>query len=339
MNLVRLHLIPDHGKEDLGLLVRPAAQPREQGERVGLERILDKLHTESTANLPEMGVLGPRAERHAPLDDADVLEAGVLEQLGQCGGDVEAEGLCETAKLGEPLVRLGRLGEGAVVAEEVGAALGDLDLAPRDEVMAALAEKGGPVLDGAPEGAGVDKVKVVAGPGPRKGGIIDLEADVGRHPGGLDGGEVGADDLGGGELVAGVYGPDARAGAQVEDAPGVLEMGDAQLAVEGEGEDVVGEVEAVLLLVVIGKEVLAGAVAVVAAAILILEIEHGGGDTGCVGDVRGIVGACVVLCAQHRVFVVHLNGLQMVIRGVGAAGDGGRRGRGRGTGVGRRRSW
>jgi hypothetical protein len=40
----------------------------------------------------------------------------------------------------------------------------------------------------------VDKVEAISVPGPRFGAVVDLEGDVGWHPCGLDGGEVGADD-------------------------------------------------------------------------------------------------------------------------------------------------
>ena len=47
----------------------------------------------------------------------------------------------------------------------------------------------------------MDVVEVVRGVGPGLGGIVDFEFEVGRDPGWLAGGEVGAGYGGGGELV------------------------------------------------------------------------------------------------------------------------------------------
>jgi hypothetical protein len=52
----------------------------------------------------------------------------------------------------------------------------------------------------------VDVVGRVGVEGPRLGGVVDLEGYVGRDPGGLDGGDVCAEDGGGGEGVGEVAG-------------------------------------------------------------------------------------------------------------------------------------
>lgn len=52
-----------------------------------------------------------------------------------------------------------------------------------------------------------------------------------------------------------LYGPDARARADVQDAPGVDERGYVELAVEEDLEGVVLQVEALLLDLVVGQEV------------------------------------------------------------------------------------
>ena len=136
----------------------------------------------------------------------DVDKAGLLEALAL---DVIGEGREGHARLsgglGVQLVPLGGHGgvggEGVVVAADDDLGLGGLDPAAGlgDEV--GLAEELGPVLDGAEEVADVDKVEQVVVPGPFSGAVVDLEAQVRGHPGGLDRREVGADDLGGGELV------------------------------------------------------------------------------------------------------------------------------------------
>ena len=61
----------------------------------------------------------------------------------------------------------------------------------------------------------MDEVEVVGREGPGLGEVVDLEFEVGRNHLGLDGGEVGCDDAGGGVGVGEVDGPDASAGACV----------------------------------------------------------------------------------------------------------------------------
>lgn len=72
-----------------------------------------------------------------------------------------------------------------------------------------LGEEQGPVAEGAEHDAGVDEGEVVRGEGPGGFEIVDLVADVGGGPAGLDGGEVDAVDCGGGVGVGDVFGPDA----------------------------------------------------------------------------------------------------------------------------------
>lgn len=81
--------------------------------------------------------------------------------------------------------------------------------------------------------------------GEREWGKMDGERRWGMdRPAGLGGAEVGADDLGAGVLVADVDGPYPRAGADVEDAAGLgAEGGEEELAVHGQAEHAVGEVQ------------------------------------------------------------------------------------------------
>jgi hypothetical protein len=99
--------------------------------------------------------------------------------------------------------------------------------------------------------------------------IADLEAHVRRDiERGLDEAEVCADDLGAGVQVGEVDCPDACAGTYVEDMLGMVAYGrEMQLAVEGETEEVVLQVEAVPFESVVWEDVLAIFEAVVVAAV------------------------------------------------------------------------
>lgn len=76
------------------------------------------------------------------------------------------------------------------------------------EMVVGLLVQPWPVVDRAVEHANVDVVKVVFLPRPVVGGIIDLEADVGRNKGRLDGREVGTDDFSGRIGLCEINGPD-----------------------------------------------------------------------------------------------------------------------------------
>jgi len=117
-----------------------------------------------------------------------------------------------------------------------------------------------PVSDTASHAATADEIKRFARPvRPLALDIVDVELAPGRHPARLDGAEIRADDFGAGELVGKVDGPDAGAGAgaKVEDALRLSDDGcPEEAAVEQETEDVVQEIEAVLLLLIVGQYVL-----------------------------------------------------------------------------------
>lgn len=86
--------------------------------------------------------------------------------------------------------------EEARVAARCNVVLAVFEVAARPEVGEGLAVEARPVVDAAREVADVDEVEVAWGPAPRELGVVDEEAAVGRYPGGLDGGDVGADYLG-----------------------------------------------------------------------------------------------------------------------------------------------
>lgn len=182
MDLVRGQFPSDQRQKHMHLLARPVAKAREQRERVRLERHLQELDLEPATELLKVLILGPSPQRHDPLLELHVLEAGLLHHVGELRRNVEAQGGAQAAELHEPLVRRGLLLEAVVVAEEVGAALGELDGAAGRAVVVAVGDEGRPVLDGAGEGAGVDEVEVVLGECPVQGGVVNLEADIWGDP-------------------------------------------------------------------------------------------------------------------------------------------------------------
>lgn len=243
-----------------------------------------------------------------------VDEAGVSHALGQGVGDADllCKDLCGVVAQVLPAQHGVGILNGAVVALAQGDGLLELEPAARLQVGVALAHEAVPVGDGAAQGADVDVVKVlVRAVDPLALGVVDVELCIGGHPGGLDGAEVGAKDVAARVLVGKVNGPDAGAGANVEGpARGGADGGVVQLAVEDEGEDVVQQVEAVLLLLVVGQDVGAGAVAVVAAAVGVLVVEDGRGERGA-GGAGGVEGA---VCVAARVWLEVVDGLEGAVR-------------------------
>lgn len=142
------------------------------------------------------------------VNNGDILEAGIVEgaKLVVMDKELAAHGLTTVRVQLVPGLEDGLGVGGAVVADEVHVGLARLDPAAGGAAAEGLLEEAVPILDGAEEVADVDEVEVVVLPGPRQGGVVDLEPDVGRDPFGLAGREVGADNIGGGELVGKVTG-------------------------------------------------------------------------------------------------------------------------------------
>jgi len=163
-----------------------------------------------------------------------------------------------------------------------------LDPAAGLEAVVDLAEESWPVADGGGHVADVDVV-VALGLCPVKLGIVDDEADVGGHPGWLDGAEVVSNDICAGIEVAEVDGPDAGASANVEDTQTVGVNGREEEAVVEEAEEgVMHHVEAVLLALVVGKGVRARLVRVVTTTMLPLETEDAAAERGAGGRGRRV---------------------------------------------------
>lgn len=116
---------------------------------------------------------------------------------------------------------------------------------------------------------------------PRVLDVVDDERDVGRDEVGLDRAEVDARDVRLGVVVGEVDGPRARAAADVEDVVELLGEGrELQAAVEGQGEEVVLQVEAVFFAFVVGEEVGAVLVGVVGAPVFFAVAQDAGFERG-----------------------------------------------------------
>lgn len=202
-----------------------------------------------------VGVLWPGA--YGPRDPvaADVDEARPLHEPLHVLGDVEAlaELLAGLQRQGAPAAQV-RAVQAPVVCAGRDADLGVLEPRAGPEVLEDLGVEGGVVGDAPVYAARVDEVergRRAKGPGQRE--VVNLELEVGRDQGGLDGREVGGDDGGRGVLVGKVHGPEARPRAKVEDLLRAGSYGgQEELAAEGLGEEVVVEVEVVLRDVIIG---------------------------------------------------------------------------------------
>lgn len=182
MDLIRLQLRLHLRHEHLKLLVRPTPKPRKQRNTIRLQRHLDKLYPKPPSNLFQALIPGPCSQWNHPLHETNILKPTRFEQTREFGRDIETKRLRELAELGEPSVGGAVFFQGVVVAPEVGAAFGQLDVPAWYEVGVDLGDQGRPVLDRAADGARVDEVEVRGGKGPGKGRIVDLELHVGGDP-------------------------------------------------------------------------------------------------------------------------------------------------------------
>lgn len=150
-------------------------------------------------------------------------------------------------------------GVGVVVGANDDAAVHVLDPAAGLEAAVGFPVELHPVLDAAHHPADVNVVKGGFGKSPRLGEVVELEFAVGRHPGGLGGREVDADNLGGGVFVGEVargqgqqliprqargsgmdsHSPDARTGANIKNPLRILDRGEVEFVTQGEVDHVV----------------------------------------------------------------------------------------------------
>ena len=108
-------------------------------------------------------------------------------------------------------------GDAVVFAGKLGAVLDLFEVAAWLEATEALLVELCPVVDGCVAGAEMDEVEAVVAEGPRVVEVVDFEFAVRWYPVWLDGGQVGSDHSTVRVFVGEVDGPDAGAGAEVED--------------------------------------------------------------------------------------------------------------------------
>jgi hypothetical protein len=88
------------------------------------------------------------------------------------------------------------------------------------------------------------------------GDVVDFKAEIGRNKGRLRWGNVNTRDIGIGMLVCEVDGPDSGSGAYIEDDGVGFYGNQCKFFFEQQEEDVVGDVELFVLVVVIWCPVL-----------------------------------------------------------------------------------
>lgn len=248
--------------KDLNLNVAPAHNLLEQKQRKPFQALVQKGKT-VRPNLLHGGIAAPCANGHGVVFFNNVDVARRLHQLAHLAVLADAQRLAHALRgleedvcpaLVDVLWVVADLGH---VAQHHDVVLKVLDPAARDGGAEGLLVERAPVADAAVEAADVDVVEGLGRIRPLELRVFDVEHAVWRHPHGLDGADVGADDLGGRVGVGHVDGPDAGAGADVEDSGGRLgERRLEQPVAEDHGDEVVRDVEAIVLPLVVGGPVL-----------------------------------------------------------------------------------
>lgn len=267
-----LQLLPHLGHERLHLLQGPPQYLRQRKHGKAIQRQID-VQAIVLAHALQQRVSRPSANRHLPHLMLDVEESGFLNILLHLP---VARNLEHPPRLlaGRPEKLTPSLEDVVGVVRYAGI-LGPrlqvdfhaLDPPAGLESRKRLPVKPLPVVDPAEEVAHVDKVEDALAKCPVQLSIVDLERTVGRQPGRLHSRDVGANDLGGGKLVGHVDGPDAGAGADIEDLLGVFERRGVELVVVDHEGVVVGDVIAFEVLGVLRGPVLGGVGALVGAAV------------------------------------------------------------------------
>lgn len=98
--------------------------------------------------------------------------------------------------------------DGTIVRVDFTVGIHMLNVTARLAASVSVLVEGKPVLDGTAEPTDVDEVEEVRLVGPFLVVVVDLETDVGRNPAGLDGRDVGADDVAVGERIGEVDCPE-----------------------------------------------------------------------------------------------------------------------------------
>ncbi len=215
----------DPDQIDLDLGHAPAQDAGEPREAEALDAV-EHVDLGPAADLLHALILGPGVQREFVEAFLDVDEAGLLVPALQLVGDADGAGRGHggVVELAGPLEQLGVGPHGAVVAVRGRVGFLALHVAAGFEVGEGAGDDGAEVLEAAEQDARVDVGEVGGRVEPvGLGGVVDEEVDVGGDGRRLDGREVGADDGGGREEFGHFDGPDAGAGADVEDPFGFVQ--------------------------------------------------------------------------------------------------------------------
>lgn len=173
------------------------------------------------ANLLHLLLLGPPADRPLEAHLRDLLESSSPHCC--CHGVDHAQRLaplvCCLDRQGSPLLK-GRARDAAVFTLRPNVDFHLFIPAARLERLHHFGVEFWVIVHAAEDLARVDHVKAGGGVRPRVAEVVDFKRHIGRYKGRLNWGEVVANNRGGGIAVAHIDGPDAGAGADVEDAAG-----------------------------------------------------------------------------------------------------------------------
>ncbi|KAK1446696.1 hypothetical protein CCUS01_12223 [Colletotrichum cuscutae] len=241
MDILIRHILPHIHQQHLGVLSSPAQHLAKDLHRDTLHplKVIRHLHGAQNLLVPP---LRPRRRRYREPLLRNIMEPRVRHVPRVLKGRERVPpGLADPLEevIVPPPQR--RALERPVHGLEVDDGLLELDLAARVEVLVDLPKEFRKVKDGGAHIPAVDVVEFLA-KRPLVLGVVDFEMAVCRHVFRLDGAQVRAEDLRCRVPVGELDGPDAGACADVEDAVGVGDGGEAELVVEDAQGDGVLEV-------------------------------------------------------------------------------------------------
>ena len=237
-----------------------ASRHGEQPHHVALQTSVEPQRVPH-AQLFHMGVLHPGSNGPLHRHLHDVHESRSLHPLFQVLPRIEAfaPGLSDTQDRISPGGPEMIGADGTVVGDGLDSSLQCFNGAAGLQVQVTLVEIFIPIGNAAEHLSRVDKVKAVFPEGPFHRDVIHLKDTVGRDPCRLDGGQIGANDLGVGEKLCHLNGPNACSCADIEDSSGVVDGGEVEFVVQSQEPGMVGDILLVVVGVIVGAPV--GAVA------------------------------------------------------------------------------
>ena len=271
-------ILPHLGQQHLHFVLGPLQPPTQRAQADGLQPIGDH-GLEIKPDLLEQRILRPLPNRQLHNLDLDRLKPGSLHAVPQPRRrpQIHAHRLQPGMDQVQQLAQRIALVHGPVITTRIVQDILHLHPAAGLDVLIRTHHQAMPVLERRHTMPGVHEIEVVARVQPLALRIIHHEAHVRRHPGGLDGAQIDAQHLGAGIGIAHLDGPDAGAGAQVDDLLRIgPERGEVQPVAARRQRHGVLHVLAVLLLVVVGEGVVALPELVVPSPVLEGVVPHRG---------------------------------------------------------------